>query len=404
MILKLAYRNFLRNTRRSIISALSIAIAITLIIFVQSYLRGILINISDNVIKLVAGHIRITTLNYERQERLLPLSEAIELSPDFMRLLQREEILYIAPRIKFGVLLGQDELSIPSLGYAIDAETEKKFSGLDKRVIQGAYLDNFGNSVVLGRELARRLNLQIGDTLTIITRTVYDSPTGINLVVQGIFSTGIGGMDRNIFYIPLKVGQRMLDLENRATEIAIILKNPRQSIKIAREIQSQSNYRAVPYQYNQLLKYINSITPIFSIIYIIILIVACSTIANTMIMVVYERVQEIGMLKALGLSDLSIVKLLTCEAGIIGLLGSFIGSVGGSILSYWLKYQGLDLRVVSSTASFDLPYGPIIYFAPTPLLVTTAFWFGLISAIFVGLIPILKVVKLEPAQALRTIT
>jgi putative ABC transport system permease protein len=402
-LLKLAYRNFFRNTRRSIISGTSIAIAIALVIFAQSYLKGITKNISGNVIKLLSGHVRITTQEYERRERLIPISEAIDLSPEFYQALKDDEIELIAPRIKFGVLLGQEELSVPALGYAIDPAIEPKISGLDKRIINGSYLDSSSNSTIIGKELAKRLNLEVGDTLTLITRTAYDSPTGINLLIKGIFYIGIGGMDRSLFYIPLKTGQQLLDLDGKATEIALILKDPNQSMAVARAIKSKFDYSAVPYQYNPLLRYINTASVMFSFFYAVILLVACSTIANTMIMVVYERTREIGMMKAMGLNNLSVVGLLTMEAGLIGAVGSFIGTVLGTVLSYWLKYHGFDISMVSSTASADMPFGPIIYFAPTPFVVIAGFLFGLIAAVIIALLPISRVTRLEPVKALKTI-
>lgn len=402
-LLKLAYRNFFRNTRRSIISGTSIAIAIALIIFAQSYIKGITINISDNIIKLLSGHIRITTKEYERRERLIPISEAIDLSPEFYQTLKNDEIKLIAPRIKFGVLLGEGELSVPALGYAIDPAIESKISGLDKRIIKGSYLDSLSNSAIIGKELAKRLNLKVGDTLTVITRTAYDSPTGINLLIKGIFSIGIGGMDRSLFYIPLKVGQQLLDLNGKATEIALILKNPNRSIEIARAIKSKVDYSIVPYQYNPLLRYFNSATIIFSLVYAVILLVACSTIANTMIMVVFERTKEIGMMKAMGFSNLSVVGLLLFEAGFIGTVGSFIGTVIGAILSYWLKYQGFDISMVSSTASADMPFGPIIHFAPTPVILIITLVMGIVITVLVAYLPVRRAARLDPAQALKTI-
>ncbi|MCK4755537.1 hypothetical protein KAS56_01235, partial [candidate division WOR-3 bacterium] len=79
-LLKLAYRNFFRNTRRSIISGISVAIAIAVIIFAQSYMRGVIENISENIVRLISGHIRITTKEYDRRERMIPLSEALDLT------------------------------------------------------------------------------------------------------------------------------------------------------------------------------------------------------------------------------------------------------------------------------------------------------------------------------------
>lgn len=402
-LLKLAYRNFFRNTRRSIISGISVAIAIAVIIFAQSYMRGVIENIGGNIVRLISGHIRITTKEYERRERMIPLSEALDLTPELYDELDHEEILIISPRIKFGVLLGEEELNIPALGYAIDPDKETNISGLDKRIIEGSYLDASSNGVIIGNELAKRLDLGVGDTLTIITRTAYDSPTGINLLVKGIFSTGIGGIDRSVFYIPFNVGQKLLDLENRATELVIIVKDPNEAINIAREIRLHGDYSIVPFQYNPILKYINTFSFVYSIFYAVILIVACSTIANTMIMVVFERTKEIGMMKAMGLNNLSVVGLLTLEAGIIGVVGSFLGTVIGGILSYWLKYQGVDLSMMSSQTSADMPFGPIIYFSPTPMIIITGFLFGLLATVIVAFLPITRITKLEPAKALKSV-
>lgn len=403
-LIKLAFRNYFRNTRRSIISGISVAIAITAIIFFHSYIRGANKNIGENVINLLSGHIRITTKEYERRERLIPLSESIPLSAEFYNSLNNKDIIMVSPRIKFGVLLGKEEMSIPALGYAIAPEKEVDISGLDKRIIEGSYIAPNENAAILGKNLAARLNVKVGDTLTIITKTAYDSPSGINLLVKGIFSTGMGGIDRSLFYIPLDVGQRLLDLEGSATEIVIIIKNPDRAVDVARSIKSHTDYSVIPFQYNPILRYINSVSIVLSIFYFIVLLVACSTIANTMMMVVLERTKEIGMMKAMGLNNLSVVGLLTLEAGIIGFVGSLLGAIFGAILSYWLKYQGLDFsKMASSSASADMPFGPIIYLLPTPSIILGGFIFGLLVTVIVALFPIRRVTRLEPAKALRTV-
>ncbi|MGD9379957.1 MAG: hypothetical protein PVI51_05265, partial [candidate division WOR-3 bacterium] len=280
-IFKLAYRNFFRNTRRSIISGISVALAVMAIIFVRSYLGGFFENISGNVVRLISGHIRIATKEYERRERMLPLAESMDLSTEFYASIPDEEIELTSPRIKFGVLLGEEELTVPALGYAINPETEREISGLHTRLVSGSYIQSGEKATILGDGLAERLGVTIGDTLTVITRTAYDSPTGANLIVKGIFHIGIGGMDRSIFYMPLDIGQAMLDLEGRATEFAIILKDPEKAIQIANSIDLGPEYSVVPFQYNTLLRYINIATYVYSVFYFIVLLVACSAIANT---------------------------------------------------------------------------------------------------------------------------
>jgi putative ABC transport system permease protein len=400
-ILRLAYRNFFRNSRRSVISGLSVTIAIMAIVFAKSYFTGAINNVRGNVVSLVSGHIRITTQQYERRERLMPLEEAIDLSPAFYEEVAHEEVMFSSPRIKFGVLLGEEEVSIPALGYAIDPEKETNITGFDKRLVAGEYIASGEKAAILGTGLAERLNLAVGDTLTIITKTAYDSPTGMNLLIKGTFKTGIGGVDRSLFYMPLDVGQRMLDLEGRATEFVMMVAHPERAIEVARDIEVRSGLSVVPFQHNTILRLISIAEYAYGFLYAIILVVACSAIANTMLMVVFERTKEIGMMKAMGLNNLSIIALFTAEAGMIGVMGSFFGAIIGAALSYWLKYHGIDVAVMSSATSTDMPFGPMIYPAPTILIVIGSFLFGLLATVVVALLPISRVSKLQPADALR---
>jgi putative ABC transport system permease protein len=402
-IFKLAFRNFFRNTRRSLISGLSVAIAITAIVFARSYINGVFENVNENVVKLVSGHINVVTPEYKRRERLLPLSEAIELDDQFYRALDSEEITHVSPRIKFGVLLGEEELGVAALGYAFNPETESNISGLDKRLTHGAYIASGEKAAILGKGLAERLNMTVGDTLTIITRTAYDSPTGMNVVVKGLFETGLGGVDRSLFYIPLDIGQHMLDMDGYATEVAILVRDTDRAVSLAQDIHSRTGLLCIPFQHNRLLRYINVAHLIFGVFYFIILLVACSAIANTMLMVVFERTREIGMMKAMGLNTRDVIGLFIIEAAFIGLVGSLVGTIFGTILSYWLKYQGIDISVASSTSSQGMPFGPVIYLSPTPFIIIGSFLFGLIATIVVAMLPITKVIRLEPAKALKAI-
>lgn len=403
-IIKLAYRNFFRNTRRSLISGVSVAIAIAVIIFAYSYLKGMTYSIIDNVVRLVSGHVRVTTREYERRERMLPLSEAMDLTPELFQALDREGVTAVTFRIKFGVMLGEGDNTIPALGYGVDPEKETAILGFDKRIVQGEYIADDDQAVILGRELARRLGKKVSDTLTIITRTAYDSPTGMNLIVKGIYATGLGGIDRSIFYLPLKKAQELLDLDNKATEIVVILRDRDRAPALAGAIRHQfPNLSVTPYQDNPILRILIADESIFMVFYFIILLVACSTIANTMLMVVFERQREIGMLKALGMGSGSVIAMLIIESGLIGLSGSIVGCLIGALFSYWLKFRGIDLTLFSSTASADMPFGPMVYLAPTPVIILTAFLLGLLASTVVAYLPVRRVTKLDPARTLRTI-
>jgi len=403
-IIKLAFRNFFRNTRRSIISCVGVAIAIAVVIFAHSYIKGTTESIIDNVVRLVSGHVRITTREYERRERVLPLSEAMDITPEFIASLDNPDIMATTTRIKFGVMLGEGEAAVPALGYAVEPEKETAILGFDKRIIRGAYLEALDKAVILGKELARRLGLDVGDTLTMITRTAYDSPTGMNLLVKGVYSTGIGGIDRSIFYIPIKTAQELLDLEGKATEVVVIVRDRNKAPFIAQKISAEyPELAVVPYQAVSGVQHLRADEVNFMVLYFIILLVACSTIANTMLMIVFERSREIGMLKALGMGNFSIIGMLITEALFIGFTGSVVGTGIGAAFSYWFKYKGIDLSMFATIADTEIPFGPVIYFSPTPVLIFAAFLLGLFATVIVAYLPVRRVTKLDPARSLRTV-
>jgi putative ABC transport system permease protein len=106
-----------------------------------------------------------------------------------------------------------------------------------------------------------------------------------------------------------------------------------------------------------------------------------------MLMVVFERQREIGMLKALGMGSASIIALLLVESTLIGAAGSIAGTGIGTGFSYWLKYKGIDISMFSASATADIPFGPVIYLSPTPVLVLSAFLLGLFASAVIATCP-----------------
>lgn len=408
MLLKMAFRNVLRNKRRSILTAVGIIIAVMLIIYAQGFITGMVGNMIENTARIKSGHVRIVTPEYLRREKLSPLEEALYITPELEKIIEETpEVTAYTYRIPFGVLLSKDDNSKPAFGTAIDVEREKGFLDLstENYLVEGSYLEANDNAILIGKGLAEKLGFKVGDSLVIITSDAFGSPSGMNLTVKGIVELGHANLDDNAFYIPLAAGQQLLDLKDRAAEILVLLDAKDNAQKVASAWQEQAGetmgLKFVPWQQDDLLGMMKVVFRVYWVIYAIILLIASATIINTMLMAVFERIKEIGILKAMGMRGNRILWLLTAEASMIGLFGAVIGAVLGIVLA--LIAPVVNFSSLSGMDMGSIYFNPIIPVTLTPGVVFACFAFGWFVATFTALYPARQGTKVRPAEALRRV-
>jgi len=408
MLLKMAFRNVLRNKRRSILTAVGIIIAVALIIYAQGFVTGAVDSMIENTARIKSGHVRIVTPEYLRREKLSPLEEAVYITPELEEMVEATpEVQAYTYRIPFGVLLSKDDNSKPAFGTAIDVEREKGFLDLsgENYLVEGSYLEANDDAILIGKGLAEKLGFKVGDSLVIITSDAFGSPSGMNLTVKGIVELGHANLDDNAFYIPLAAGQQLLDLKDRAAEILVLLDAKDNAQKVASAWQEQSGetmgLQFVPWQQDDLLGMMKVVFRVYWVIYAIILLIASATIINTMLMAVFERIKEIGILKAMGMRGNRILWLLTAEASMIGLFGAVIGAVLGVVLA--LLAPEINFSSLSGMDMGSIYFNPIIPVTLTPGVVFGCFAFGWFIATFTALYPASQGTKVRPAEALRRV-
>jgi len=408
MLFKMAFRNVLRNKRRSILTAVGIIIAVMLIIYAQGFITGMIDNMIENTARIKTGHVRIVTPEYLRREKLSPLQEAVYITPELEEMIEATpEVEAFTYRIPFGVLLSRDERSKPAFGTAIDVKREKGFLDLsaENYLVEGSYLDAADEAILIGIGLAEELGFKVGDSLVIITSTAYGSPSGMNLTIKGIVELGHANLNDNAFYIPLAAAQQLLDLDGRAAEVLVLLDTKDNSEKVASRWQAKAgndmDLKFVPWQQDDVLGMMKMMVRIYWVIYAIILLIASATIINTMLMAVFERMKEIGILKAMGMRGNRILWLLTAEASMIGLFGAVIGAALGVVLA--LVAPEVNFSSLSGMDMGSIFFNPIIPVTVTPGVVLACFAFGWFIATFTALYPARQGTKVRPAEALRRV-
>ena len=415
---KIALRNIFRNKRRSVLSGLSIAVAVMVAVYLWSLLSGIMDNLFDNTIRMTNGHVRILNADYVKREKMLPLEANIPNYKPVEKIAEENpNVTLTVGRIKFGVLMDYKGNNKPVFGTGIVPKTESKVSRLDQKIVEGRMIEPGKEEMNIGVNLANDLGLKLGDTLTIVTQTAYGSIAAMNLKIVGIFSYGVVSIDRTTFFMPLDKAQQLLDLDNPSTglgagavtEIFVFIKDMNKAKEVAKEIKISLD-QVYPGQYTTkawqdqgiLFVYMGLAKNIYASIYFLVLFLASFTILNTMFMSVLERTKEIGMMKSLGMKDRQVMGVVLLEAMLIGTIASFIGAIWGSGIAYYLAVVGIDFTATFETMkNFNFPLSSVYRAIFSWGIVFFGFCMGILFSVVAAIPPALRAAQMEPTEALR---
>lgn len=354
----LAWKNMLRHGRRTAITASAIAVGLAAFIAMDSMLLGLDLESERNLIWYETGSAKVLHEEYWKEHEELPLDLAIADPEEVISGLEGAGVT-ATPRIVFQAELVvrrdpyPEDGSLAIRGYGVDPARDGRVFRIDEHVMAGRWLEPGDTGVVLGAVLADRLGAEVGFPLIIVTRTAEGYFQTIDAEVVGIVETPNPVVDRSSVYLPLDVARLYLQMEGRATEIALHLPETaklEESLTLARGALGGAadsavgdlavlSWRELAADYVALAETKKSGS---GIILFLVFVIAVVGISNTMIMAVFERTREIGTLRALGMPDRRVRLLFLYEAGAVGFLGSLAGLLVGAGVVYALVRWGID--------------------------------------------------------------
>lgn len=409
-IVKLAWRNIWRNWRRTLLTSLAIAFAVISVLFAKCYIEGIIEDIYDSLTRNEIGHIKIASKEFLRMERVLPREHLVFNTQDLEEsLFSIQDITSATERIRFHLILSHEDKNEPAVGIGINPEKERDFSNLEKYIIQGNYVSRSSQGMVIGAQLAQKLEVQVGDELLVVTTDINFSTYALTFKVAGIFKTGMSIMDKGIFYIPIAKAQELLDCHGAAHEILLLVKDYTEAARIAGNVQKileekkfDGELAVIPWQEHWMVKYMPVASQIFNSILFIIMLIAALVILNTMLMAVLERTHEIGIIKSMGMRDRAVIGLILVESILIGIIGVLIGGAVGSSLALYTQKTGLDFSEMFSKVEMPLIFSPVVHPKFTLWILGASVGFALLATIIAALYPAIKAARLSPVEALRS--
>ena len=367
LYLRLAWRNIWRHRRRTINILLAMSLSLGLMMWYDGLIDGFNNAIYGNAIRVLGGNIQIHAAGYRTKVDSNPLIPLTDDAAVVQAALAHPDVISATRRIQTGGLLSNREGAFGVSIIGIDPEAEaalikegndagKPLSLIAQNIKEGKWLTADGGDVILiGRGMADVMNVKVGDRITMVGSDIHKQNRQRTMTVIGIYDIGIPSLERQTAYISLAEAQSLFGLDGKSTEIQVNIKRLGEEDKVVSALApALPGYEVESWNQNypELETAINSKGAAMTVFGIIIISIAAIGILNLLLMAVYERTREIGLLGAMGMKPRQIATLFVLEGALIGLVGAAAGVVVGLIINGISAQVGMDMSSYSDITEY----------------------------------------------------
>lgn len=404
LYLNLAWRNIWRNKRRTIITMLSIIVAVFLASVMRSMQEGQYTDMIENTVGTFTGYIQIHADGYWDDKTL---DNTFVAADSVYQKVEREEtIQHVVPRLDSFALAAGENQSRPAMVMGVDVQAEKFLSDPERRLQSGTYFENNDEqSVLIGRELMQRLDVQLGDSLVLIGQGFRgQSATGLYRI-RGTVAFPNPERNRSLVMMPLETAQYFLAADNRLTSLSIILKDIDQIEGTTDVLQSSfsNQFEVMDWEemMPELVQTIQADRGSGLIMIAILYIVVGFGILGTVLMMITERTYEFGVMISVGTPRYVIALMLMIEILLMAFVGAGIGIVVSVPIAWYFNINPIQFS--GDIAEVYQSYGmeAVLQFSTDPYVFYTQAITVFIITLFFSLIPLLKASRLNPVKAMR---
>jgi putative ABC transport system permease protein len=405
LFFNMAWRNVWRNRRRSLLTVLAISLGLAFNIFMRAIGDGFHEQMVDNSVRSHIGHLEVHRAGYHDNpgiNKTLPAPEEVERAIQSLPALRSYSL-----RVLGDGLASTAENSAGVAIAGIDPARERTVTTVNRGMVKGEYLrEGMARPILIGDRLALNLKADLDDKVVLLVQAA-DGSMGADLFrVAGIFRSGSPELDGGMAFVLREDAQALFSLQKRITEAAILLNSSRavpaaqealQSKLAGKNVEVLTWYQVEPF----LLQFIQLDDGFFYIIVVFFFVVISIGILNTIMMSVFERVREFGVMMALGTKPRQIIKLVVEEAFVLALVGAVIGSAIGVAASVYFAREGMNLSTWAEGAAALGMTSTIVYTKLTAANVVLSNLSVLAVVMLVGLYPAMHASRLRPVEAIR---
>lgn len=405
LYLRLAWRNIWRHRRRTVIIVLAMGLSLGMMMFYDGLMDGFNDAIAGNAVRVLGGNVQVHAEGYREKVDSNPLLPLVNDAGVVKAALSHPDVIAAARRIQTGGLVSNREGAFPMTIVGIDPEAEAPVSLIAEHIVDGRYLEPTDeDSILIGKGLAEALAIKVGDRVTMVGSDINKQNRQRTMTVIGIYDIGIPSMEKGTSYISLVEAQNLFNLRGQSTEVQITLKRVGlESNVIAALAPALPGYEVESWAntYPELGNAVGRKNIVMDIFSVIIIMIAGIGILNLLLMAIYERTREIGLLGAMGLKPRQIATTFILEGALIGVVGVMAGIAIGLMTNLSLMQVGMDYSQFAGVTEYMALISGKVY--PT-LGVSKLFGRAttiLVIAALAALIPALIASRREPSEALH---
>ena len=392
MITRIAFRNVFRNRRRSAITLLVIVFGAVGLILFGGYKQQTFRALRESTIRSRLGHLQIYKRGFATNEAKKPLEFGLDNVAELRRAVESDKrVKMTAAQITLMGLISNGDKSETFLATAVEPQKEKQMNG--QRLVAGTDLpENESDAVILGRGLAASMHAKPGDYLTLMTTTSTGSLNAADVRVAGIFMSGIKEYDDRAVKMPIAGAQQLL--QTKKVERLIVMLNETDDTQAVRADLARRLPQIEMKDWSELATFYQQVVMLYNGIFGFLAIVIFS-VANTILMSIFERTREIGTLMAMGTMRSRVARMFLAEGLVIGVLGAIAGVAGGAFLANVINRGHVMLP---PPPGYTVGYPLRMLMSPS-ILITTAV-ISIVTATISSIVPALKASRMKIVDAL----
>jgi ABC-type lipoprotein release transport system permease subunit len=403
-LIKIAWRNIWRNKKRTILTMVSIILAIFLSLFTRSMQLGTFGSMVTNAVKLSTGYIQIHTEGYWENKSI---NETFEESSTIDNVIESDEnITFNIPRLESFALASSGEKTKGTMVTGTVPKLEDELNKYSEKIIRGEYLNANDRSILIGDELAEFLNVDVGDTLVLLGQGYHGVTAAAQYPIKGILHLPIPQLNSQLVLMPLKECQYLFASENRLSSISIMLDDPELLDENTALIKSElnNNYEVMTWKEmnKELVQFVDTKLVGGIIMLSILYIVIGFGVFGTVMMMTMERRKEFAIMVSIGMRKYKLLYVVFWETLLIGFVAIVIGLLITYPLILYLSHNPIVLTGEFAESMKSVGSEPLMPFVAKPGIFINQTISVILLAMVAVIYPLIFILKFNVQKAMRS--